>query len=345
MRPGTLASLRPLALATSVLTLSATVVQAQQGTLWQGAVKPDHINVYSQASTSESVVRTLSHGEVVNVVLEVRVSSYAWCRIGFPDEHEPIGYVLCMNLQQVQVSPRQKARNAPDQPSALAGASVPATADAASANATALTNNDILEMSKIGLSSDVLVAKIKASICNFDTSPRQLKQLKAGGIPDAVILAMVQAPVGQAAPRPPAPDPPATTDSSAPNATEVSPSDGKLRVFVTDSQSWEERGGGSAGGNRNGWGASSWFSGGARPQTAEIIKTLNQRCPEITVTNNLAKADFALILDHEGGKSVLAHRNKIVVFNRAGDDIFSTSTRELGNAVKDACQAMLSTRR
>ena len=67
-------------------------------------------------------------------------------------------------------------------------------------------------------------------------------------------------------------------------------------------RSWETRGGSSAGGNKNGWGASSWMSGGARPQTAEIIKTLNQRCPEITVTNNTEKADFVLVLDHEGGR-------------------------------------------
>lgn len=121
----------------------------------------------------------------------------------------------------------------------------------------------------------------------------------------------------------------------------IPPGDGKIRVFVTDSQSWETRGGSSAGGNQNGWGAHSWMAGGARPQTAEIIKTLNQRCPEITVTNNTEKADFVLTLDHEGGKGLLAHRNKIAVFNRDGDDIFSDSTRELGNSVKDACQAIL----
>jgi hypothetical protein len=119
-------------------------------------------------------------------------------------------------------------------------------------------------------------------------------------------------------------------------------SDGKTRVFVTDSQSWETRGGGSAGGNKDAWAAHSWTAGGARPQTAEIIKTLNQRCPEITVTSNVEKADFVLTLDHEGGKGLLAHRNKVAVFNRDGDDIFSASTRELGNSVKDACQAMLS---
>jgi hypothetical protein len=132
---------------------------------------------------------------------------------------------------------------------------------------------------------------------------------------------------------------PASTGSQAPT------SDGKTRVFVTDSQSWETRGGSAAGGNKNGWGGHSWMAGGARPQTAEITKTLNQRCPEITVTNNLEKADFVLTLDHEGGKGLLAHRNKIAVFNHDGDDIFSNSTRELGSAVKDACKAMLNSRR
>ncbi|HXO05103.1 MAG TPA: hypothetical protein VN884_05680 [Candidatus Sulfotelmatobacter sp.] len=139
--------------------------------------------------------------------------------------------------------------------------------------------------------------------------------------------------------------------SSAPAAVSTSTeipttvSDGKTRVFVTDSQSWETRGGSSAGGNRNGWGGSSWMAGGARPQTAEIIKTLNARCPELTVTNNLQKADFVLTLDHEGGKGLLAHRNKVAVFNRDGDDVFSASTRELGNSVKDACAAMLNSKK
>jgi hypothetical protein len=79
-----------------------------------------------------------------------------------------------------------------------------------------------------------------------------------------------------------------------------------------------------------------------RPQTTEIMKTFNQRCPEVGVTNDVAKADFVVTLDHEGGKGYLHRRNKIAVFNRDGDDIFTDSTRELGNAVKDACRALLS---
>ncbi|MGB8543006.1 MAG: hypothetical protein WCD49_15355 [Candidatus Acidiferrales bacterium] len=138
---------------------------------------------------------------------------------------------------------------------------------------------------------------------------------------------------------------PAPSATPTPSASPAVVSDGKTRVFVTDSQSWETRGGSSAGGNRNSWGGSSWMAGGARPQTAEIIKTLNERCPELTVTNNLQKADFVLTLDHEGGKGLLAHRNKVAVFNRDGDDVFSASTRELGNSVKDACAAMLNSKK
>jgi hypothetical protein len=116
---------------------------------------------------------------------------------------------------------------------------------------------------------------------------------------------------------------------------------GLIRVYIGDSQSWEIRGGFSAGGNRRSWGGSGFQAGGARPQTAEIIKTFNQRCPEVTVTSNVDKADFAVLLDHEGGKGYASRRNKIAVFNRGGDAVFSDSTRSLGNSVKDACEAIL----
>jgi hypothetical protein len=39
----------------------------------------------------------------------------------------------------------------------------------------------------------VVVAKIERSLADFDTSPERLKNLKASGIPDSVILAMVKA--------------------------------------------------------------------------------------------------------------------------------------------------------
>jgi hypothetical protein len=314
--------------------------------LWQGVVKPKAINVYASASTSERVTGTLKQGDVVEVVLQITTSTGgSWCRVEIAGASEPLGFVLCLNLERGNSTTKEIAHSEPVSAPPRSTATLAGPSETTSVPGV-LTNNDILDMHKAGLPPNVLVAKIKTSQCGFDTSPSQLKQLKAEGLTDAVILAMVEAPAGQPKSASPADNTPSVVAGATKTAEpDVLSKDGKMRVLVTDSQSWETRGGSSAGGNRNGWGASSWISGGARPQTAEIIKTLNERCPEITVTNNLPKADYVLTLDHEGGKSLLAHRNKVAVFNRDGDVIFSASTRELGNSVKDACQAMLSSKR
>ena len=110
----------------------------------------------------------------------------------------------------------------------------------------------------------------------------------------------------------------------------------KLRVYVTESDSWSTSGGGI--------GTSDFIfgsgSGGARPQTAEIIKTFRERCPEVTVTINRDRADYIVLLEHEGGKSFVQKDNKVVLFSPDGDALYSGSTVTLGNAVKDACGAI-----
>jgi len=111
----------------------------------------------------------------------------------------------------------------------------------------------------------------------------------------------------------------------------------RARVFITDSQSWQMTG--NSGGTSDAHG--SHFSGGARPQTAEIIKTFGDRCSQVVVNNQKEKADYVVVLDHEGGKSILAHDNKVAVFDSDGDAIVSHSTRSLGNSVKDACEAIV----
>jgi len=112
----------------------------------------------------------------------------------------------------------------------------------------------------------------------------------------------------------------------------------KARVFVTDSQSWEMSGGG--GGTRGGFGGG--VKGGARPQTAEIIKTFSERCPSVQVNNIQARADYIVLLDHEGGKGFIRKDNKVAVFERvSGDSIISKSTRSLGSSVQEACEAIV----
>ncbi len=112
----------------------------------------------------------------------------------------------------------------------------------------------------------------------------------------------------------------------------------KARVFTTDSQSWSVAG--QSGGAGGAYGGS--MAGGARPQTAEIIKTFGERCPQVTVNNIPAKTDYIVLLDHEGGKGALQHKNKVAVFARvSGDSIVSKSTISLGGSVQEACEAII----
>jgi len=55
-----------------------------------------------------------------------------------------------------------------------------------------LTNTDIIDVTKSGLAETVIVAKIKSSPTDFDTSTAALQELKQAGISDAVLLAMVE---------------------------------------------------------------------------------------------------------------------------------------------------------
>jgi hypothetical protein len=57
-----------------------------------------------------------------------------------------------------------------------------------------LTNHEVVSMVKAGLRADVVIAKVQTSECAFDTSPVALEKLKAAGVPEAVMLAMVKAP-------------------------------------------------------------------------------------------------------------------------------------------------------
>lgn len=122
---------------------------------------------------------------------------------------------------------------------------------------------------------------------------------------------------------------------------EDKPSDGRPRVYVSDSQSWEMAGGFAAHGDSSGnVNAGGHFSGGSRPQTVEVIKTFGERCPSAVVTMNRDTADYVVLFDREGGKGVVRKRDKIAVFKRGGDVVFSGSTRSVGNAVQDACEAL-----
>lgn len=84
-----------------------------------------------------------------------------------------------------------------------------------------LTNDSVISMVKGGLGEAVVLARIRSSPANFDTSTNSLLALKKAGVSDKVIEAMVSAPrsgaAAAAAPAPaPAPAPAAPSSGSAP---------------------------------------------------------------------------------------------------------------------------------
>ncbi len=81
-----------------------------------------------------------------------------------------------------------------------------------------LNNRNILNMRGMRLSDGVIVGKIKSSKCDFDTSPAALQKLRLAGLPDQIILAMIQAP--QAADLP-APQPVGVVEVKIPDGTAI----------------------------------------------------------------------------------------------------------------------------
>lgn len=112
----------------------------------------------------------------------------------------------------------------------------------------------------------------------------------------------------------------------------------KPRVFITESQASQVSGDGHIGEAQG----SLAFTGGTSPQNLEVIRAFSRKCPNAIVTASRDKADFVLRLDHEAlnPTTPFVHGNKIAVFDKHQDLLYSDSTRLLGAAVKGACAAI-----
>ena len=75
----------------------------------------------------------------------------------------------------------------------LSGSILASHSQAQKSEAKPLNNSDVLDMLNAGISQDVVIAKIKKTMSDFDTSSTALKALKVAHVPDAVLLAMVEA--------------------------------------------------------------------------------------------------------------------------------------------------------
>jgi hypothetical protein len=64
----------------------------------------------------------------------------------------------------------------------------------------------------------------------------------------------------------------------------------------------------------------------------EIVRHLQNRCPNVTITMDDKKSDY--MLDAMGWSG----RYRFTLYRRGGDVLFSTTTQMLTNSVKDVCK-------
>ena len=124
----------------------------------------------------------------------------------------------------------------------------------------------------------------------------------------------------------------------------LSQNDSRPRVFIEESESWEVESdpifsSTDKKGRVHIYGGSS--SGGAKPRTAEIMKRFAEQCPAALVTIKKERADFVVLLEHEGGKDLFDKDNKLAVFNSEGDLVTSGSFSRPKKAVEVACGAII----
>ena len=116
----------------------------------------------------------------------------------------------------------------------------------------------------------------------------------------------------------------------------------KPRVFITESGTPQASDDSTVGDAKS----SVAFTGGSSPQSIEVMKAFSQRCPDVIGTADREKAEYVVRLDHEpiSPTTPFVHGNKVAIFNKSQDLIYSNSTRTLSSAVKGACRAITAER-
>lgn len=186
----------------------------------------------------------------------------------------------------------------------------------------ALTNARLMALAQAGVSEAEMVRMVGAAQeIEFDLRPVATDAMMAAGVSPQVIRAMATREKGEPVNMNLVSTEPRKRLGSLDNSHDVD----KPRVFIKESNdSW------SFTGNRH------FAQGGTHPQTVEVMKTFGESCPNLTVTNDQNKADYTVSFERESNKGLRKH-NKFAAFNRAGDMVYSASTRNLGNAVRGFC--------
>ena len=124
------------------------------------------------------------------------------------------------------------------------------------------TNQDVIELAKLGLSDEVIIAKIRQAYeagpdaVSFDTSVDGLKSLKAASVPDSVIKVMIN----------PAPPPAPVVAGASPISVDPSLPPPEVGVYWRDQGKFVRIQGQAVTNTKTGGKAGSFFSNGLRNQ-------------------------------------------------------------------------------
>ena len=188
----------------------------------------------------------------------------------------------------------------------------------AAAQSPQVTNQDVIEMTKAGLSSIVIVAKISSSPCLFDTSVSSLTSLKADGVDDAVVSAMIRC-----APSKPAHDKPYIWVGASEEWIANSIHAGT--VSATDTTAV-------------GVGASS-TTVQKHSEYGDVTRELSDKCQGVVITYNASDADYAVTVQRFNAGHLLTQRNDFSIFRaKDGKLLLSSKTTWLKNAAADICK-------
>ncbi len=102
--------------------------------------------------------------------------------------------------------------------------------------------------------------------------------------------------------------------------------------------------------NSGGTSAAPGASASGKPQNRDMAKAFGQSCPDVTLTEQKAKAGYDVSLEREPGSkgvktvfgltNVVHKTNKIEVTSKSGKEVFSETGHSTNQLVKDACAAM-----
>lgn len=225
------------------------------------------------------------------------------------------------------------------------------------------TNDSVIKMVKAGMSDSIVISAIDSQPAHFSLTANDLIALKQAGVSDAVMAAMIAKNAPSSAPSATAgtPDQPSAPPASMNPPEETSPpppfhsTDGKIRIFVTDSPMFESTGMARASGNNWGWSAAgvSHTQAGDDPRTVEVEADILKVCPAyVLASNNPYRADLVLVFRRRGGErssvfafggltglalSAGAKVNGASLFQPSGDLVYATKKNTVEKAIKDVC--------